>query len=92
MAITREVKKNEVVALDFNSIAMKLGAKTAACNGRWCEFDEQDFRTLYCLLTKQIGDAGSAAESSASLDMLAHFCASAIQWFQRQKDLDSEAA
>lgn len=85
--MNRDVPKSKLVTLDFNNIAFKIGAESANCQGRWTEFDEQDMRILFALLTKNVMGQGSAAESSESLNILAQFCAAGIQWFQRQKDV-----
>lgn len=86
MAGTREVGRKGILALDFNECALKLGAKTESCKGRWTELDEEDLRVLYALLTRDIAGAGSAVESSPALNVLAAFCASAVQWYQRNKE------
>ncbi len=83
--VTREVGRREILALDFNNVSLKLGVQTPACEGRWMELDETDLRVLYALLTKDVAGAGSAVESSPSLNALAAFCASAVQWYARQR-------
>lgn len=84
MAGIREVGRQGLLTLDFNNASLKLGAKSANCDGRWMELDEDDMRVLYALLTKDIAGAGSAVESSAALNALAAFAASAAQWYRRQ--------
>lgn len=85
--VIREVGKRGLLQLDFNNIAMKLGAQTEGCQGKWSELDEDDMRILYALLTRPVSSIGSAAENSPTLGMLAAFCAAGIQWYGRQKEV-----
>lgn len=85
--VIREVGKRGLLELDFNNIAIKLGAQTEGCQGKWSELDEDDMRILYALLTRPVASIGSAAENSPTLGILASFCAAGIQWYNRKRDL-----
>ena len=88
---TKDVTKAGLLGLNFETSALRIGAKSIHCQGRWTELSQEDMTVLYALLTKKFGATTnspgvSAAEESPTLELIAAFCAAGVQWSRAQDD------
>ena len=82
---TKDVTKAGLLGLNFETSALRIGAKSVHCQGRWTELSQEDMTVLYALLTKRFNGV-SACDESPTLELIAAFCAAGVQWSRAQDD------